>query len=178
MNLRRSHQPAHGSVRLRVVAILISAALGIGSMVAMAPQASAAGCYGRSCAGWDPVARGCSVTSTTSSGGTWGTLWNRYSSGCKANWARGQLSAAALAAGDTMWLEITTTDSAGQDEYICWPNYGTDNQGLTFESCYGASPYGGSSIVYSDMVDGTNITHADMIILHGADFVAEYQANQ
>jgi hypothetical protein len=148
--------------------------------VGAATQAQAVGCYAASCSGWDPVAKGCSATSTTTGSGTWGTVSNRYSAGCRANWVRGQLSAAAVNAGYKMWLSIETTDSSGSDVFMCWPTGGISNHGYTWEPCYGAGPVGGSAAIYSDMVDGTNITYADMLVFDssGTNVIAEYRANQ
>ena len=166
--------------RVRGAVVLVMTTLLALAGVGVASQAQAAGCYAASCSGWDPVGKGCTATSTTTGSGTWGTVTNRYAAGCRANWVRGQLSAAAVNAGYKMWLNIQTTDSAGRNVYMCWPTGGVSNHGNTYESCYGASPVGGSGVIYSDMVDGTNITYADMLVFDasGTTLVAEYRANQ
>src|SRR4029077_5387110 len=92
------------------------------------------------------------------------TLWNRYSSGCKANWARAQLTIAGIKAQDTFWIDVYTTDSQGHKEFMCYP--GPDNTGLLTEiqDC-DVPTYGGSEILYTDMVDGTKLTTADIWVL-------------
>ncbi len=92
------------------------------------------------------------------------TLWNRYSSGCRSNWARAQLSSAAVGAGYKLQIAIATKDSRGVNEYICYP--GPSNTGLTYVAC--TSSYTGSSIIYGDMVDGTNLTQAFAEVFNSA----------
>ena len=155
--------------RLIVAAAILVGAAGVMPVFATA-SAQAAGCSGYSCHGRDPIAEGCSATSTVaanaSAGGvTYATLWNRYSAGCNANWGRAQLTSAALNAGDTMYILASTSDSRGSFEDMCWP--ATDNSaGDLVESCtnYPNSGYGGSSIAYCDMVDGTNATFAYVFV--------------
>jgi hypothetical protein len=162
-----------------LVGSTLTALLSLGAVVPAASAANAAGCYAISCAGWDPVARGCSVTSTTAYNGPLGTVWNRYSAGCKSNWSRGQLSAASVSAGYQMIVSITTVDSSGAREWACWPAVaGQNNAGVRSESCSNTW-YGGSSVGYSDMVDGTNITSAFIEITDAyGDPLAGYEADQ
>jgi hypothetical protein len=160
-----------------LAAVLVTlAALSAG--ISAAPPASAAtGCHATGCAGHDPTTHGCTATSWTTTSGALATIWNRYSAGCDANWARGQLTAAALNAGDKMYLEIGTKDSAGHYEDICWPGASND-QGGGFEACSG-SLYGGSAIAYSDMVDGTDMTYATVTVFNSSGGVlAQYEADQ
>jgi hypothetical protein len=164
------------------MAKLILMFLSLGTATVPTSSASAAGgCSDIGCAGHDPISYGCAVTSTTSQTGTWATVWNRYSYGCKANWARAQLTAAAVNAGYTMWVEIDAPNTAEGEEHMCWPNYPSqDNQGDPYEFCNPAlGPYGGSSVVYTDMVDGTNITYALVTVFDTYwTVIAEYHANQ
>ena len=164
-------------LRTAALAAATLAAIALPAVAGAAPPASAAiGCYASSCAGHDPTTHGCSATSTTTTAGTLATVWNRYSYGCDANWARGQLTAAALRAGDTMSVEIFTTDSANNFEEMTWPT--TENDlGLDFETSSGH--YGGSSIAYSDMVDGTNTTDAYVLVYNASGaFLTLYAADQ
>jgi hypothetical protein len=150
-------------------------ALSIGVGVTQ-PASAAAGCYAANCAGHDPTTHGCSVSSTTSTNGALATVWNRYSIGCDANWARGQLSTSALNARDTMQVMIFTVDRNHNSEGMCWPSPDND-QGYDDEFCNGY--YGGSSIAYTDMVDGTNATQAYVMVFNsGGDVIAEYEADQ
>jgi hypothetical protein len=143
---------------------------------ATATTAVAAGCYATNCAGHDPTTHGCSATSTTTTSGALATVWNRYSAGCDANWARGQLTSAALNAGDTMQVMIFTVDRDHNTERMCWPSPDND-QGYSDEFCNGY--YGGSSIAYTDMVDGTNVTQAYVMVFNSSgDVLADYEADQ
>lgn len=170
----------HRFAWLAATAAILLAAAGI--MPALnATSAQAAGCSGYSCHGYDPVAEGCSATSTTTAyatagGVTYATVWNRYSAGCNANWSRAQLTSAAINAGYSMLVFADTSDSHGTYEDVCWP--GPDNNiGALNESCGG--PYGGSSIAYSDMVDGTNTTNAVVFVLDsGGNLVTKAIASQ
>ncbi len=162
----------------RKVALLT--ALGIATTLSVAPitasPAYAASCYATNCAGHDPTTHGCTVSSTTTTNGALATLWNRYSYVCDANWARAQLTTAALNAGYSMEISIDTIDRAHNSESMCWPSPDND-QGFSDEFCTGS--YGGSSIAYTDMVDGTDATQAYVIVLNSSgDFVAEYEADQ
>ena len=165
--------------KFRLTAALMTA-VGIATALSVAPintpAANAATCYATNCAGHDPTTHGCSVSSTVTTNGALATLWNRYSYVCDANWARAQLTATALNAGYSMQLSIATVDRAHNSEYMCWPSPDND-QGFSDEFCTGS--YGGSSIAYTDMVDGTNATQAYVTILNSSgDFVAEYEADQ
>jgi hypothetical protein len=159
-----------------VVITLLLALLG----VTTASPAQASGCFAASCGGWDPVSKGCSATSTTAASGAWGTVWNRYSAGCRANWVRGQLSTAAVNAGYQLWISIETTDSTGAGAQACYPIPGSvSNHGYVWEPCYGGGPIHTSSIIYSDMVDGTKLTQAYMDIFDASsNLVAIYEADQ
>jgi hypothetical protein len=156
-------------------AALSMAVLTVGTVGAL--PANAASCYATSCAGHDPTTHGCAATSTTSYSGSLATVWNRYSAACDSNWVRGQLTSTALRAGDTTSISISTTDSQGNDEFMCWPGL-TNDQGGPIELCSGIL-YGGSSIAYSDMVDGTNKTYATVDVFDsGYDLLAAYEADQ
>lgn len=164
--------------RSRIIGILIATVISIAGLSATGvTPANAATCYATSCAGHDPTTHGCSATSTTSYSGSLATVWNRYSAGCDANWGRAQLTAAALAAGDTMYVEIYTYEPGNYEESMCWPTDSND-QGIDYEFCNG-NPYGGSSIVYTDMVDGTYETYADVSVFDSSyNLIAEYEADQ
>jgi len=129
--------------------------LGLAMVGLGAAPAAAAGCWGAACAGHDPVLYGCSVSSTTTQTGSISgvqvvTVWNRYAANCNANWARAQLTTAAINAGYTMKVFADTTVAPLQS--MCFP--GPSNTGQSTEACTGS--YGGGSIVYTDMVDGTH----------------------
>jgi hypothetical protein len=144
-----------------VTPVFMLSLLGVG--VSAAP-ASAAGCYGYTCHGYDLYHFGCTYTSSTTADAVSGgvrlaTVYNRYSGGCKSNWAEAVLSPAAINAGDKMVIGIWTTDSKGNYEEMDYP--GPSNTGALTElwnSSYGY--YGGSASAYGDMVDGTNVTYA------------------
>jgi hypothetical protein len=75
-----------------------------------------------------------------------------------------------------MEVEIFTTDSTNQFEEMCWPSPYNDH-GFDRESCNGT--YGGSSIAYTDMVDGTNTTSAYVLVYNSqGSFLTLYEADQ
>ena len=159
--------------RLAIYASTVALMAGL-AVVGAAGSASAATCFGYSCHGHDPEIYGCSATTTetvpvTANGVRIATLWNRYSSGCKANWARAQLTTAGINAHDTFWIDAYTTDSQGHKEFMCYP--GPDNSGLLIETpdC-NVPPYGGSEILYTDMVDGTNLATADIWVFDSSGY--------
>ena len=160
--LPQSETPMRTSVRLaRSGAVVVAVVLGLAAV-----PAHAVSCFGFSCAGHDPVVYNCSVTSTTTatafSGSTaMATLWNRFSSNCKSNWGRAQLTPAALNLGYKAYVTISTQhDSHNFFESMCFP--GPDNTGALTEGCigYATGGFGGSSVFWSDMVDGTNLATA------------------
>lgn len=169
--------------RWRGVTLTVIAMLAVGVFPPAAP-AQAATCYGWSCAGRDPVAFGCPASSTTVTYGALATIWNRYSYVCKANWARVQLTPQSVAAGNQWLLTITTIDSRGYSERMCWEPI-DGNQGHLAETCYGVISRGRASydqIVWTDMVDGTNITEASVTVYHPTEWpyrpIAQYSARQ
>lgn len=161
---------------LSLAALAGAAILAAGSAAfGTASSASAATCSGYSCHGLDPEIYGCTATSTITmpvmyDGVQVATLWNRYSSRCNANWARGQLTTAGLNAHDTFGITVETTDSQGY-EFMCYP--GADNLGQLDEYyfCYGLPAYGGSQILYTDMVDGTTRTTAKLYVYNSSGTV-------
>lgn len=163
----------NGSLPLRLATLASVAILAAGyAVLGAAGSASAASCSGYSCHGLDPEIYGCSATSTITvpvkyDGVQVATLWNRYSSGCNANWARGQLTTAGRSAHDTFGITVTTTDNQGY-EFMCYP--GADNLGLIDEYyfCLGLPAYGGSQILYTDMVDGTKKTTAVIYVYNSS----------
>jgi hypothetical protein len=165
----------------RVYRILAAAALAlsfgaVGLGVSASP-AAAATCSGISCAGHDPVNAGCAVSSTKTTVGGLATVWNRYSSGCNANWARAQLTTAAFNAGDSLIIIVTTTDSLSQSESMCYP--GPSDTGALHEYCYLNQYYSGSGAAYTDMVDGTHVTQAFAYVYDsGFNLLASYEADQ
>src|ERR1700704_5948145 len=106
------------NVVLSLLLVVVWTGIGISRMAA---PAYASSCYGYSCHGRDPVAAGCPVSSTTVTYGAYATVWNRYSYVCKANWARAQLTPAAISAGYQWSVGITTIDSLGYSERACEP---------------------------------------------------------
>jgi hypothetical protein len=165
----------------RISAITVAATVGILSVATLgaAPAASAAPCYGYSCRGYDPSTMGCNnyySTSKTNSGPL-ATIVNWYSTGCNANWAQAWLSSSALAAGDTMFVEIYTHDSQNpsQVEDECYP--GTFSNSGNNEWCTGH--YGGSAPAYTDMVDGTNTTYSSVVVYDSTgNQLADYPIQQ
>jgi hypothetical protein len=172
--------------RLTLVMMIVVSLGAVGLSAASVPAARASTCYGFSCHGHDPIAYGCPVSSTVTTYGVLATVWNRYSAVCKANWVRAQLTPAAIAAGDQWMIEISTIDSKGYSEDMCeWTSQ--DNLGYIDEQCsslLSPADSGYASTWYSDMVDGTNITTASVIIYQptGASWpwqaIAQYNATQ
>jgi hypothetical protein len=74
-----------------------------------------------------------------------------------------QLTSAAVSAGDSLRVSITTVDSKGNSEFMCYP--GLSNTGALEEDCLPPISYHGSNIIYTDMVDGTNLTYAAAYVL-------------
>lgn len=148
------------------------------AIVGMAGSASAATCYGASCAGHDPAIYGCSVTHTVSAaaqlnGVTLATVENRYSGGCVTNWGRAQLSAAGLQAGDSIVVDVYAQDRNGVNEYMCYP--GPSNTGQLQENCNcpnlsfcPSGTYRGSSWAYTDMVDGDKLATARIFVYNSS----------
>jgi hypothetical protein len=134
-------------------------------MTAAATPAFAAACSGYTCHGIDPTGR-CTSTSNLSrvvsvddplDPRTVAVLYNKYSKGCNANWAWAVLTPAGYDDGDSMIVVVTTTDSHGTSESMCYP--GPNSTGKLNEYCYN-STYRGAAGAYTDMVDGTNLTRA------------------
>jgi len=152
----------------RRIAALASAMAAAATTVILATSGTAhASCNGYGCHGLDPEGQGCSASSTGTSqvivnNVTLATLWNRYSGGCNSNWARGQLTSTAINAGDYIYMTISTTDSRGTFEGMCYP--GPSNTGDLVEGCYD-SYYNGSAVAWTDMVDGTNLTSANLYVV-------------
>jgi hypothetical protein len=159
-------------IRTWLAAMLLVSGTLIG--ISAAP-ASAAGCYAGTCQGHDPSAYGCSTDSITGpvyvySGSTrLATLYNRYSIGCKANWATAQLTSAAISAGDRIYVSIKTT--VGTLEFMCYP--GPSNTGNRLEDCSGFpdNGYNGPYQAYTDMVDGTYWTVAVVCVYNAGNQV-------
>lgn len=169
---------------VRLAALASSLALAAGFVVFGASGTALASCSGWGCDGLDPVAQGCSVASTVTSpasynGTALATLQNRYSSGCNSNWARAELTTAGLNAHDSFVIDIFTTDSRFDNEYMCYPVVSSENgKGYIQETCSGATISSGG-FWYSDMVDGTNNTtaHVDVYDRNG-NFLTEAYASQ
>lgn len=146
----------------------------------------AVGCHDVGCAGRDPVQNGCTVTSTRTSLAkvgtvTMATVWNRYAWNCNANWGRAQLSSTGVSRHYKIFVEAETFDKNGDHEFMCFP--GTNqNQGFpqTNEDCLDAtSGYGGSLMIWGDMVDGTNNTAAYVVVVDAnGNFVTSATACQ
>jgi hypothetical protein len=157
-----------GKTILRViVTATLAVGLPLGLMTATASASSTrppvginSSCYGYGCHGLDPYGEGCSISSTVASPPQSSTLvkvWNEYAYNCDANWAQGQLTAAAIAAGDSFQLAAATTDRYGNKEFECVP--GPSGTGSLTEYCYNYA-IGGSGVAWSDMVDGQNVADA------------------
>jgi hypothetical protein len=154
-----------------VAAIIVLAGLGVAGASGTA-VASAAPCSGPKCAGLDPYTTGCSKYSgsKTENLDNYVQLAVMSSDGCNAKWAEAALSSSALAVGDRLVVSISTTDSLGIGEFMCYP--GTSADGGSAETCDGF--YGGprgSAAVHTDMVDGTNAATADVEVYNGAGTV-------
>ena len=156
--------------------VMIAALMTVGGLAIVAPALPASAsptCYGYSCHGHDPNVYGCTVSSETFayyySGRTlMATLTNKYSIKCDANWVQGQLSADAVSLGWNFAIAITTTDSKGTGEVMCWGGPGSyNNTGQLGEPCVNLGPvYNDSSTnpAWTDMVDGTNYTKGGMAL--------------
>jgi hypothetical protein len=165
-----------------VVLVALVASLGV-SLLGASP-AAATGCSSAACAGHDPVAEGCTTAgwfSTTSAnlvvnGTTYATVQNVYSHGCNVNWARAILTPAALSSSLRMFVFIYTTDRNGNSEGVCYP--GPSNTGKLSEDCT-YPQYAGGQWAFTDMVDGTNLTHAVVFVTYpGNSFFGSAQADQ
>ena len=124
------------------------------------PRCTASGCYNL-----DPYAEGCGTATAYNhisiksdpiyqdyggvGGGSnylWGYVYNYYSSWCIANW-----NLVSLSVNTSVQLIITTTDSKGHSEEVCFPN---NSCGTYEEYSSGVFP------AWTNMVDGTNVTSA------------------
>lgn len=146
--------------------------------------ASAAGCSGYGCHGLDPVAQGCSASSTVQASANYnGTavaiVQNRYASNCNSNWTRAELTTAGLNAHDSFIIDMFTTDSHGLHEYMCYPVVsGQNGTGFLQETCSGGT-ISGSGFWYGDMVDGTNTATADVYVYNSSGtFITSASASQ
>jgi len=156
--------------------VLVAALIAAGGLVIVAPAMSASAsptCHGYTCHGHDPVVYGCAVSSQKFayyySGRTlMATLTNEYSYQCNANWVQGQLSKYAVALGWNFAITLTTSDSKGYLESMCWSGPASDNNtGNLEEFCDPqVPPFADSSTnpAWTDMVDGTNYTYGGMQI--------------
>jgi hypothetical protein len=168
----------HKALKRIVFTGLLAATLPLGLLATTASAATvtqahvtpSASCYGYWCHGHDPIVYNCSVSSTRSTSDGLMTLWNRYSANCNANWGRAQLSASARNAGYTLQVGIFTVDSHGQGEWMCYP--GPSDTGSLAEYCNGS--YGGSLVLYSDMVDGTNLASAEAFVFNSSGQEIDY----
>lgn len=122
---------------LSAVAALSLGMAGVAASAASAPSAYAAPCYGASCYGKDPYTLGCTESSTTSNRDSLVTVWNKYSILCNANWARAQLTSTAV--NDHYWLYLVI-NTTGENTHV--------------------GPYNGTQVIWTDMVDGTDVTQA------------------
>jgi hypothetical protein len=153
---------ASKAVKRLLLALLVSPVV----LVAIPPSpAFAAGCWSYSCVGYAPARYGCSWdTSVTgyahnASGTTIANVWNWYSNNCHTNWAAASLTAAGLAAGDSLRVWAMTSDTRGNFEYMCGP--GPSNIGAN-EPCQGF--YSGPYLLWTDMVEGTNVAVAKLTV--------------
>jgi hypothetical protein len=145
--------------------LLISALVPLG-LSASAGAAFAASCSGYTCHGLDPASR-CTDTKDKIvladdvqdplAPEDVAVLHNKYSKGCNSNWAWAALTSAGYNDGASLVVLITTTDSRGNLESMCYP--GPNSTGALNEYCY-ESTYRGTAGAYTDMVDGTNVTQA------------------
>ena len=164
----------------RAVGVLAGMALLLGGLTLGAQSASAStSCSGFSCHGHDPFVYSCGYYTSDSAGAYSGNtelavLTNWYGH-CNANWSQGYLTSAGLSAHDSIIITIETTDSKGNDEYMCYP--GPDTTGALDEYCSCAT-YGGSATAWTDMVDGTHITQSIIYVYHGSTLVTEATVSQ
>jgi hypothetical protein len=148
-----------------ILGTVLSAAIPMASVCMSAGQASAAVCSGYTCHGLDSWQR---CTETKDAEQTVGLVYgldpqglailhNAYSRGCNSNWAWVSLTSAGYGEGDSVVVVITTLDSRGHLESMCYP--GPNSTGALNEYCY-ESTYRGTAAAYTDMVDGTHVTQA------------------
>jgi len=146
------------------------------SAAATAPQAPAAlggpSCHDASCHGHDPSlyvgpdGQGCTASTVTAEKANgFVAVWNRYSNDCDANWGRAQLTPQSVRNGYSMQVVTTTTDSDLQHEHMCYPS--TQNNVGSFDEQCDKGTYGGGAVVYTDMVDGTNVATACATVYSG-----------
>jgi len=155
---------------------VVAAVLGSVGLAAFATPAIAT-CNGFSCHGRDPSIQGCAATSTTESSDTLAIVQNRFSQGCKANWARGALTQTGIHNGDKIQVIIQTTDSQGNFEKMCFP--GPNNTGQLQELCFAGMFYQSTTFAFTDMVDGTNVAAAIVNIYDSSGtFIRRLEADQ
>lgn len=124
----------------------------------LSAEPAVAACSGSTCTGFDPIAQGCTATSTMSNSDSLVKLDNRYSLGCNANWARAELTQLAYNNGDKFIVMIWTVFPDGSSENMCYPG-GPSNMGQTLEPCSGATLHA-QGWWHTDMVNGTYKTYA------------------
>jgi hypothetical protein len=151
----------------KVATVAGAMALVAGFVVLGSGSASASTCFGYSCHGHDPVVYGCSASSTTTayasvSGTAVAEVQNRYAGNCNSNWVRGALTSAGVSRGYWIVVDVSTVDSHGTSEYMCYP--GPNNTGALNEYCSGSTYGGNTTFIYSDMVDGTNTATARVFV--------------
>jgi hypothetical protein len=171
------------SLRIAAGSMLIAGLVPVGLSLT-STTASAASCSGYSCHGLDPAGR-CTDTSDNIviakvndplDPRALAVLHNKYAKGCNSNWAWAVLTSEGYADGDSFVVLITTTDSRGNLESMCYP--GPDSTGALNEYCY-ESTYRGTAGAYTDMVDGTNVTQA-YVYVYASDgsLVASAESDQ
>jgi hypothetical protein len=164
MNRLKRHRVAGRTLISAVIVFLVSAT---GLVISSGP-AAAASCFGYPCHGKDPINAGCAASDSKTVTGHYGKITNYYSGGCKANWASGSVTLAGV--NYVMEVVITTTDSRGSSESMCFP--GPSDTGALHEYCYIDDfnyTYG-----YSDMVDGSNVTAASVYVYRGDGVLVEH----
>ncbi len=115
-------------------------------------------CDATSCYTYDPYSLGCPGDYTKSVGIYLGTrllatIWNVWSSYCRANWVEGQLSPYAVSSNMSLTISIqdipSNLNQNPPKEEQCYPT-----------SCPTAYGYPGSLVAWSNMIDGQPLTKA------------------
>lgn len=146
------------------VATAMAVVTGTTGLVVSSGPALAAPCWAALCAGHDPYKKGCKDSDHKTVTGKYGVITNYYSggsSGCRANWARAHVTPAGLDYAAYAVVVITTTDSNGKQESMCYP--GPSDTGKLNEYCY-QNLYG---LGWTDMVDGSKVTEAELYLYSG-----------
>jgi hypothetical protein len=144
---------------------IIDARLWVGDGCSAAPS-----CYAYTCNGHDPSVYNCSWShpmrayAHDGTGQTVVNLTNWWSDSCHTNWAAASLTAYGLSQRYRFYVSIHGVDGRNVDHFYCYPSPLNDS-GQQYEGCDGqTNAYGGPYLAWTDMVEGTNVTYAQVVV--------------